>query len=176
MFRLVSVLGGVVALAIGLAAPAAADGNHVPVRVNPTLAVVPGGVAEVERSHKQVGMEVHDTSLQASSTYYVFWAYFNNPSACTHPHPGISLCDSGLDGHNAATGFGVVFAGTFKTTPSGRAEFEKRLRTTDTPVAPVFAPLSNPRGAELALVYGPAPNNLDHIVFSDPVTRGHDDD
>lgn len=169
MVRFMSAAGAAVGLLIAMAAPAAADGNTVPVRVNPTLTPVAGAYAEVDRSAAKVTLDVHDTGLAPSTTYHELWVIFNNPDACKNPTPA-SRCDPGsADAGNPATGFSVILgSGSFTTDASGNADYEASLSRGD--MVLVGRGLVNGRHAEIAFLPGPhAPRGpFTQIILSDP--------
>jgi hypothetical protein len=84
----------------------------------------------------------------------MWWVVFNNPSACTHPIPGISMC-SEPDVFNTdpagPQGSALHAAGRI-VDENGSTEYGAHLKVGDTSHALRGPGLLDPRGAEVILV------------------------
>ena len=171
---LAAAAAGLAGAALPLAA--SADEGVVPVRVNHSLTVVAGAFASVVRSSHRVSAGVRDNGLAANATYSEIWLVFNHPEFCTHP-TSASKCDPGSPDANPAgpTGFSVIPGGTFTTDATGGARFSAVVGVGDHAV--VGGGLTNPRGAEVALVWHTqSHSDPAHIFISDPVRDEGDRD
>lgn len=176
-----AVAGVVSALAVASTplAASADTGFLVPVRYKPAagssdptyLNKVAGAHALVYRGSNQVSFYVHDTSLAAGTP--IFFIVFNAPQNCSPAITAgkvdqktgqvVSLCDPGVD-HSYSVVLGPKWA------PDAHGNQLLTLKVGQQPVIfPPKAPsLTNPRGAEIAVQFGPPGPHNDQILIASP--------
>jgi len=125
---------------------------------NPNVTL--GGYSKLVRNDTGVAATMHVDGLTAGGAYTMWWVFFNNPAACTHPMltsggVKISSC-SAADLGNAATGASVQYAAGHVVGGSGQATFGSYFTAGGTPqcAGPGIpcAGLADSRTAEVHLI------------------------
>jgi hypothetical protein len=116
-----------------------------------------GGYSQVVRNDNGVRATFHAEGLAPGTATTMWWVFFNNPSACLYPIPGVSSCSLADVLTNAGpSGASVQYAAGHVIGDSGQATFGSYFSAGATPRCAGFglpcAGLYNARTAEVHLV------------------------
>jgi chitodextrinase len=150
-------------VALALAASAGADGasqSTSPIFpfVNPNVTL--DGYSTLVRNDSGVSATAHLDGLNAGGAYTMWWLFFNNPAACTHPvftSGGVKVSDCGpADLATPAAAPSFQYADGHVVGGSGQATFAGHFSVGDTPQCALptlpCAGLADARNAEVHLV------------------------
>ena len=130
-------------------AGAAADRSTRPVIGLADFGVV--GSSTLLRRDRGVSATLQTTALTAGHVVTLWWVVFNNPAACVHGIPGLSLCGP-LDEQNAAALPSILPAAGRIVGEGGRAHYGAHLEVGDTSGALLGPGLVDAQQAEIILV------------------------